>query len=227
MAADARPSLASMGFLTVIGFIASVAVVAGTIAGIVQIFLTQANERRRTQGIIIAHETRPCLFGDGGWKVEAAITNEGQGPAFNVRFGVSAYGVRYPFRLEEGDPLSGNRQRVVRPQQRIPESGGWPIPIPSLNLYGGAYGQGEPPEEDLYYWARFEDVRGLTYETVNPPARSADLKIRRVRFVGLREHWNERKHRRAGEQGIAWEEKVREEFRQGRAAAGIQQGRRG
>ena len=209
-----------MSFLTIVGLLASVAVVVGVIAAIAQIILAQANERRRTQGIVIAHETRSRRLAEaGGWKVEAAITNEGQGPAYNVRFGVSAYGIRYPFRLEEADLLSGNRQRVLRPQQRIPERDGWPIPVPGLNLFGGAYSQENPPEEDLYYWARFEDVRGNTYETVNPPNRSADLKIRRVRFVSLRERRNQHKHRRAGEQGIAWEEKVREEFRQVRASA--------
>lgn len=204
-----------MSLLETVGLVASAFAILGVIAAIVQIFLTQANERRRTQGIVIAHETRSRHFAQGGgWKVEAHLTNEGQGPAFNVRLGVSLYGVRYPFRLQEFDPLSGNRQRVVRAQQRLPESGGFPIPISSLALAG----QGNK-KEDPFYWARYEDALGRTYETENPPDRSADLKIRRVRFVHIRERWNARKHRQADESGIRWEERVREEFRQSRAEA--------
>jgi hypothetical protein len=189
-------------------------VVLGVLVAITQVLLTQANERRRAQGIVIAHQTKARLFAAGsGWTVEAAITNEGQGPVFNVRFGVSIYGVRCPFRMEETDPLSGNRQRVLRPQERRPEAGGWPIPISGLAIYGGAWKNEEPPEEKIFYWARYEDAQGRTYETVNPPDRSADLKIRRVRFVVLRESWNARRHRKGNAAGREWEATVREEFR--------------
>lgn len=101
-----------------------------------QLFLTQANERRRTQGIVIAHEARGRRYGESGnFSVKVYVTNEGQGPAFNVRFGVSVYGVRYPFRLEEDDPLSGNRQRVIRAMERRPETDGWLIGIPGLLVF--------------------------------------------------------------------------------------------
>lgn len=66
----------------------------------------------------------------------------------------------------------------------------------------------------MFYWARYEDAQKRTFETENPPNRSADLKIRRVRFVGLRERWNERQHRRGREGGIKWEEQVRKEARE-------------
>lgn len=191
----------------------------GVIVALASLLLTQANERRRTQGIVIAHEVQPRLHTpDKGWVVAAAITNEGQGPAFNVRFGVYMFGVRYPFRMEESDPLSGNRQRVVRSQQRIPaeEGDGWMIPIPSLAVYGGAWKKEEPPEASMFYWARYEDAQGRTYETRNSPDRSADLKISRVRFVKLLERWNARQHGRINQAGLDWEEEVRKEFREHR-----------
>jgi hypothetical protein len=51
---------------------------------------------------------------------------------------------------------------------------------------------------------------------VNPPDRSADLKIRRVRFVASRERWNARKHRKGNAAGREWEAMVRKEFRAAR-----------
>lgn len=204
-----------MSILAVVGLIASAFAVVGVITGIVQLLLTQANERRRTQGIVIAHEARGRHSGENGnFSVEAYVTNEGQGPAFNVRFGVSVYGVRYPFRLEEDDPLSGNRQRVLRALERRPGSDGWLIGIPMIAVVGGAWRKERPPEDGMFYWARYEDALGRTYETENPPDRSADLRIRRVRCVLLRERWNERRHRRGRADGVKWEEQVRREARE-------------
>lgn len=209
-----------MSLISILGLVASGAVIAGAIAGFVQLFLTQANERRRTQGIVIAHEARGRHSGErGNFSVKSYVTNEGQGPAFNVRFGVSVYGVRYPFRLEEDDPLSGNRQRVIRALERRPNTDGWLIGVPLLAVAGGAWKKKEPPEKAMFYWARYEDALGRTFETENPPNRSADLKIKRVRLVRLRERWNERKHRRGSDDGIRWEKQVRKEAREAIKAA--------
>jgi hypothetical protein len=210
-----------VNLVSIFALVASGAVIAAAIAGVAQLFLTQANERRRTQGIVIAHEARGRHYGESGnnFSVKVYVTNEGQGPAFNVRFGVSVYGVRYPFRLEEDDPLSGNRQRVIRAMERRPEKDGWLIGIPGLSVVGGAWKKKEEPEEGMFYWARYEDALRRTFETENPPNRSADLKIRRVRFVRLRQKWNERKHRRGRESGIRWEEQVRKEARAALKAA--------
>ena len=119
----------------------------GLLVAIWQVLVTQANERRRTQPVVVTHEDRNRHFGrDGGWSVRAHATNEGQGAAYNVRWGVSFYDVRFAFRLDETDPYSGNRQRVIHPRESVPESGSWPINIPSIELIGG---QGAPDDSTL------------------------------------------------------------------------------
>src|SRR3954447_3718706 len=71
--------------------------------------ITRANERRRTQPIVVAHEAHARRFREGredGWAVGAYVTSEGGGSAFNVRFGVELKGVRWGFRLNSEDPAS-------------------------------------------------------------------------------------------------------------------------
>jgi hypothetical protein len=46
---------------------------------------------------------------EGGWTVLAHVTNEGEGAAFNVRWGVSFFGTRFAYHLDDDDPGSGNR----------------------------------------------------------------------------------------------------------------------
>lgn len=183
---------------------------AGLLVAIWQVLITQSNERKRNQPIVIAHEDRGRSFDAlaGGWTVEAHATNEGAGPAFNVRWGVSYFGVRYAFRMEDDDPFPGNRQRVVHPRGSFPPEGATRIVIPSVELIAGE----AVPEDDAFYWARYENAQGRTWETINRPARDADLRIRRVYFVGLRERWETRKRRRYQEKGRARDDKMRDEL---------------
>jgi hypothetical protein len=64
---------------------------AGLLLAATQMAFAVATERRRTQPIVIAHEVESRAFARSGpdWSVLAKITNEGTGPAFNVRFGVA------------------------------------------------------------------------------------------------------------------------------------------
>jgi hypothetical protein len=205
-----------VSFLEWVQVVVGAFVVSGVLVAVVQVFLGQLNERRRNQPVVIAHEERSrTSMGDGNWKVDGYIANEGEGAAFNVRWGVSYSGVRYAYRLNDGDPLSGNRQRVLRPRTRVPSSGSWPVLIPALHLYAGE----GVPENTAFYWARYENSQGKTWETINLPDRSASLQIKRVRFPRLREQRDNRHRKEAREAGIEWEKGALAEFRQAREAA--------
>jgi hypothetical protein len=188
-----------------------------------QVWLTIGNERRRVQPIVIAHETKSRRFRDnGGWSFRAYLRNSGQGSAFNLRFGVEVEGVRWPYRLQEGDPASGNRQRVVESNSRLPEKGDFEIVVSSLELLGAAHGRvkermkGKTPQGDLdegrLYWCRDENAVGQTWETRNPGDRSADLDIHRVRFLRVREDREARQRDRARGAGQALDDQVYEEL---------------
>ena len=153
------------------------------------------------------------------WTVEAYLTSEGGGPAFNVRFGVEFVGVRYPYRSRIEDPESGNIQRVIRPGERHPGAGAWPIALTSLAIWGRAAesiesGKRGTLDAARVYWARYENAEGKTWETRNPGDRSAKLDIRRIRFPRWRDRRDTQKRKRAGQYDVEWERKVLEELRQ-------------
>jgi hypothetical protein len=99
------------------------------------VYLSIIHERRRTQPITIANEARSRyslqVAGKRVWAVDGFVSNEGGGPAFNVRFGVEFRGYRFPYKLSTEDPDSGNVQRVVPAGKRIPKDGVWSILINS------------------------------------------------------------------------------------------------
>jgi hypothetical protein len=198
-------------FIEWVQVIGAAIVVLGFILAVAQVLLTQINERRRSQPIVICHQIRGRTSREGHWVVNVAITNDGLGNAFNVRFGVTLGGVRYPFRMDAGDPFTGNRHRVVRQGQRLPKRAGVNVLIPSLHLYGSASGSTSIDDGEVY-WARYENAQGKMWETVNPPDRSSDLQIKRVRFPRLRERHEQKKLAQAKGDGIAWEKKALEEF---------------
>lgn len=202
--------------------IAVITAVAALIA-LVNVVVSQVNERRRSQPIIVSHEARHRYFAHGrsgaAWAVDGYVSSEGGGPAFNVRFGVEFAGIRYPHKLHLDDPDGGNIQRVLRAGERRPDQGSWPILIPGVGM-GGEAGQ---PDSDLdsgrIYWARFENAQGQTWETRNPADRSARIDIGRVRAVRFRE-WRERRARaKGGERDREWEQRVLDELRAGMTEA--------
>jgi ABC-2 type transport system ATP-binding protein len=82
--------------------IASITALAALIA-LANVLVQLRHERRRTQPIAVAHEAGSRRLAPtsspAAWVVDAYLTSEGAGPAFNVRFGVEFVGVRYPYRL--------------------------------------------------------------------------------------------------------------------------------
>jgi hypothetical protein len=162
-----------------------------TFAALANLLITRAHERRRNQPIVIAHEAGQRRFArsseqGASWVVDAYLTSEGGGPAFNVRFGVEFVGVRYAYRLDIEDSPAGNLQRVLPAGERRPESGSWPILIPSLGLWGRAAdtlkdNKPNTLDAERVYWAVYENAEGQTWETRNPGDRSTPLDIRRIR----------------------------------------------
>jgi hypothetical protein len=200
--------------------IGGTAAVAALLFAAWQVWLTIGNERRRVQPIVIAHETESRRFREGrpGWSFKAYLQNSGQGSAFNVRFGVQVEGVRWPHRMRDEDPPSGNRQRVVEPLSRLPEAGDFEINFSSVELIGAVhkYRSKREPGRDLdagrIYWCRYENAIGQTWETRNPGDRSADLDIRRVRLVRWRESREARKRTEAKNAGEELDAQVAEEM---------------
>lgn len=198
-----------MNALAIVGIVAAGIAGLALLVQIVQVSVTVMNERRRAQPIVVTHEVTSRMYDSQrtNWKAEVRAANEGQGSAFNVRFGVSYFGVRFAFRLNNDDPYTGNRERVLHPREEV---GPWPIYVPSSELLGGR----GIPEEGSYYWARYENAHGQTWETRNPPERSADLTIKRVRFATPRERLETRKRDRLGKEGRKREQDALRELRQ-------------
>lgn len=179
-----------------------------TLIALVNVAITRANERRRGQPIVIAHEADGRRFAPTPslemWVVDAYLTSEGGGPAFNVRFGVEFAGVRYAYRFSADDPEDGNVQRILRAGDRRPESGAWRILIDSLSMMGRAADDRGDLDANRVYWARYENAQRQTWETRNPGDRSAKLDIRRVRWTARRERREQRCRRDAVQHDEAW-----------------------
>lgn len=212
-----RNDLAVSGLSTDIQIQVVVAVIAGValIVSVSSAWIAVVNERKRTQPILIAHEHERRHFSQNvlvqAWVVDSYLTNEGGGPAFNVAFGVEFSGVRFPYKLTAKDPDAGNVQRVVRPSERRPAEGSWPILVDSTTLLSGE----ADPDPGRIYWARYENAQGRVWESRNPPDRSAKLDIRRVRFLRWVEWHEQRKRLKAGKRGAEAEERALAELQAG------------
>jgi hypothetical protein len=175
-------------------------------------WLSVANERKRTQPIVIAHEEYARQFAEraGSFSVGAYLTNEGSGTAFNVRFGVEFHGIRFPYKHSVADHQAGSVQRVIRSAERRPIASSWPIPVDAYLLIQ----EGGDPDPARVYWARYENAQGKVWETRNPGDRSARLDIRRVRAVRLHERLEEHRRIKARKRGLDWERKALAELPQ-------------
>jgi len=188
------------------------------LVGVGSLAVSVVNERKRTQPIVVANEATERQFSSSRgamWSVEAHLTSEGGGPAFNVRFGVEFAGVRYPYRYRIEDPESGNVQRVLKPGERRPPEGAWAILIDSLSMLGRAGEAKGELDAKRVYWARYENAQKHTWETRNPGDRSAKLDIRRIRWVKRHEWREQRRRKKAGQHDRDWVTKALAELREG------------
>jgi hypothetical protein len=201
-----------------------------TLIALGNVAVTFLSERRRGQPIVIAHEAGARRFASDSeptwWAVDAYLTSEGAGPAFNVRFGVEFAGVRYPYRLTNDDPEPGNIQRVLRSGERRPDPGSWAILIDSLSMWGRTAEAEGDLDAKRVYWARYENAQGQTWETRNPGDRSARLDIRRIRYPAAVE-FNEKKRREeAGQHDAEWVRQALDELRALRAKTEAEEAKR-
>jgi hypothetical protein len=163
------------------------------------------NERKRTQPIVIAHQHGQRRFVERSRRqaVDVYMSNEGAGPAFNVRFGVEFHGVRIPYKHDQGDDPAGTVYRFVRAQQRLPDHASWPLEFEQLFLLSEI----ETPENECLFWARYENAQGKAWETRNPADRSSNLVIKRVRLRRWRE-WREGRARQRARDRAAENERA-------------------
>jgi hypothetical protein len=192
--------LATLTTLQKVGLVAViVAGVGGLLFAAISAWLAVANERKRTQPIVMAHQEGGRRLGKRGgcFAVETYLTNEGSGAAFNVRFGVEYHGVRFPYKHAPEDHHTGNVYRVLGPGKRLPEERSWPIEVDAFLLIGK---RGDPDATSVF-WARYENVQGKTWETRNPGNRSKRLGIKRVRARWLHELWEQRRRLKAARTG--------------------------
>lgn len=187
--------------------------------GAVNAWLSARNERRRTQPAVICQERHARTFTRDAlaWVISVAATNEGGGPAFNVRVGVQVRALRFPWRRrrfpwrEDRREGGASRHRVLRPGGRLPPGkvGSLPIYIPSTDLAALVVAHKWRPrrrgtiDDGRVYWCRYENAHGQTWETRNPFEPTAHLRIRRIRLPRLREWTEEWRGRRLRAAGLA------------------------
>jgi hypothetical protein len=162
------------------------------LAALTNAWLSARNERRRSQPVVIAHDEggKPFSGEMGGWVTRSCLTNEGGGPAFNVRSGIEIDGHRFPLRgVKDGQPRAEGRAslwRVVRVGERLP-----PIPTAGSRQSDGAFLIVVDSETmaaigknrgSKMHWCRYENAYGQTWETRNPVDPAGE---------GTRAHWAE------------------------------------
>jgi hypothetical protein len=197
---SSAPLLATLTTLQKVGIVAGIVVgVGGLLFAAISAWLAVANERKRTQPIVMAHQEGGRRFGKRGgcFAVDTYLTNEGSGAAFNVRFGVEYHGVRFPYKHALEDHHTGSVYRVLGSGKRLPEERSWPIEV-DASLLIGTHGD---PDASSVFWARYENAQGKTWETRNPGNRSKRLGIKRVRARWLQEWWEQRRRLKAARTG--------------------------
>jgi hypothetical protein len=177
------------------------------------VWLSILNERKRTQPIVLAHQVGTRHFaqdlgrfgaptGSGHFVVDIRLTNDGEGAAFNVRFGVEFHGVRIPYKHESSHHHAGSVYRVLGAGQPLAPEVGWPLGVDALVLMSK---RGDP-DPTRVFWARYENAQGKVWETRNPGDPSRQLGIKRVRARRLRERFEQRRRLKATQAGIEAEQ---------------------
>jgi hypothetical protein len=187
----------------VVGAVTAVGVL---IFAAVNAWLAVANERKRTQPIVMVNQVGGRRFVEGSkrFAVDVFLRNEGTGAAFNLRFGVEFHGVRIPYKHDSGDHHAGSVHRVLGSGGRLPETGSWPLEIDQLFFLSKL----SDPDATRVFWARYENAQGRLWETRNPGDRSKNLGIKRIRWRRLRERWEEHKRKRAVRRAAKNEQKT-------------------
>ena len=175
---------AAAGEAIALGVAATAAVAATLSAGISawQGLLIKRSERNRTEPLVVVYECGEPERVAGHVQLGVMITNEGVGPALNVRFGIRLHGERLPYRPRPASGQGpGDVPRAIGPGRTLPEHNrAYLLLVPVTELSEG----GTVPEERAY-WCVYENSFGDTWETVNAWRPDINLEIRSVRTAGV------------------------------------------
>jgi hypothetical protein len=170
-----------------------------TVVQVWQVTGDRLDRTRRSSPLIVVHEDASTR---GGLKSVGLYLTVDRALAVNVRFGIEVDGVRVPFHRDPTTYREGSRERVVRPESRTPEDGAFGVEIP----WWMSRGRELDFRYRLFFWARYEDESGHTWETINPADESKRLVgPLRIRSVWLRRYQEElrRTKMRAAAKGLA------------------------
>jgi hypothetical protein len=138
---------------------------------------TREAAERQWQPRVFVHAWHGPVRGDGDnaapdeMAVRYYLTNEGTGPAFNVEHGVEVAGKLHTW--------EDRQWRTMRAGEAIPpmfDAIGQPVSISPI-VVGVKLADWN---EDIIYWARFENLLGERFEVRNPPDPTKAAEFRRV-----------------------------------------------
>jgi hypothetical protein len=154
--------------------VAAVAAALSTAIAAWQGVLLTRSERRRTQPVVVAAEWGEPEHDGGSLLLAVALTNEGAGPAFELRFGLAVDGEEVRYTAQPAGPLGlGDVPRVLGAGRTLPEG-------------GGSYSLRVPPDfvrrhdgqlENRILWCRYKNSFGDPWETQNPWQADHPLRI--------------------------------------------------
>jgi hypothetical protein len=157
------------------------AVIAAVAAGIStsiaawQGVLMKRSERNRTQPIVVVYEEGDPTQERGDVVFAVSLANEGAGPAFNIRFGITLDGVERAYKPRPASGKhSGDVPRALGPGRTLRDGGDpYRLVVPDLDAAGGA-----AVLERRVYWCRYENAFGDSWETRNAWRPEEELQIR-------------------------------------------------
>jgi hypothetical protein len=157
------------------------AVIAAVAAGIStslaawQGVLMKRSERNRTQPIVVVYERHDPMREGGDVVFAVSLANEGAGPAFNIRFGITLDGVERAYKPRPaGAQHPGDVPRALGPGRTLPDGAdAYPLVVPDIDASGASAAL-----ERRVYWCRYENAFGDSWETRNAWRPEEELQIR-------------------------------------------------
>ena len=165
------------GIALAIAAVAAVAAALSTGIGAWQGVLMKRSERNRTQPIVVVYERGDPEENDGTLIFSVSLANEGAGPAFNVRFGITVAGVELAYESRPaGAQGAGDVPRALGPGRTLPEGGG----SYSLAFSEPVDAKRKDALERRVFWCRYANSFGDTWETRNAWRAGEKLEIRAI-----------------------------------------------
>jgi hypothetical protein len=133
--------------------------------------LMKRSERNRTQPIVVAYERDDPTREGGDVVFAASLANEGAGPAFNIRFGVTLDGVEGRYTPKPaGAHSAGDVPRALGPGRTLPDGDdSYRLVLSDIGVVAAL--------ENRVYWCRYENAFGDSWETRNAWRAEDQLQI--------------------------------------------------